>query len=875
MKKNRILNILIIVILLILTGVFVSVKLTQYKSDKIKEEYDNMETAKRIPTDDNSITVMTYSEPVYGEEDVVLSHDDFSAEFKRTSFYSGEATVEYRFSKTLYTSENLYLLKFKMKSEESAVKVNVEFGDEHVFYITPTLHEYYFPCSSSEINRIKWTLKSDYQRLYLYDVEVFKYSKNGLNFSKIKAGTYTFPQLTTVNIPSKDGMGAKKAMDVVGDGTYLYSGGNDVLTVFETESNSIISTLNGIGNIRHFSFVNEKILAAASRENGVLLINIDNKTNPYIISRYDSLEIANDVCFSGDYMFVASRYFGVEIVDISDIENPKMVNRIVNEEECFRCLIKDNYLFVGCWSSGTVEIYDVENILKPTLISTVSVNGRCAGMFVDGDHLYVASGYKDSVNADNVGDIGYATGNGVTVFDISDIEYPRWCSQIQAEGSLYGNGYDDWNVQVSKGYLYFTNSFGGIYIYDVTDLHNPKPVMNLRVPLYPSDEEFADFSKSTTHVFPYDITEYIVSPVMGLHVDNSAIYFACAYNDIYHFPFEQARFVPENAEAFTFKKEGPKVTRRKDYKQLLTEYDVYAIEKFANDRYLIATSEGIILCDKELNVIDKFTTQNPVKDIKVFSNSVIVTAEKYLVSTYKVENDKIIHYGSVNSNVPNTNISSLGLTGDGMFAIVQSSWTRLEAVNLSDINNPQLVQSVMSVNGSEIPFSNVSSPGNMYYRNIVSGTIDGAVGVSGGKTFIWFESDGSMLRVVNRYTNKFAGETNGSAVLEDTSEVLSVYNNGYMVYNPLEITDQDVNALPRYFVRNLRIKGKATIDGDILVVTNAPNGFVYILDISDAYNPYLIQYYDTESSLGLSLVDGDSIFIPVRHGGIVKIELYY
>lgn len=878
MKKNRILNILIILMVVLLVGVFFCVQYSDHKNKKLKEEQEIINAEKLFPTDDNAVNVMTYSADSSNNENLVLAHSDFSQSFKRTSFFSGETSVEYRFSKTLFTSENLYLLKFKMNSEKSSVKMTVSFGDEHVFYVTPTLHEYAFPCSSAEINKIKWILELDeFQKVFLYDVEVIKYSKNGLNFTKLEAGTYTVPEIEKYDFAEDGGIGVGKTMDVTGDGQYLYSAGDSRLTISQVTNSetNVISTLDGIGNIRHIKLKDDKTLAVASRENGVLLISIEDKNNPYILSRYDSLEIANDVCFSGDYMFVAGRYFGIEIVDISDLSKPVLINKIVNGEECFRCTVEEEYLFVGCWSSGMVEIYNISNLLKPTLVSSVSVDGRCAGIFVEDSYLYVASGYMGNVNSKDIGDIGYATGNGVAIFDISDIEYPKWCSTIKAEGSLYGNGYDDWTVQVSDGYLYFTNSFGGMYIYNIKDITAPVNIANVRVPLYPSSDNFVDYSKSPNYVFPYDVKEFILSPAMGVFVDNGCVFIANAYTDVYKYDFEHAKLNQKVANEFSYELVPSSVVPKEEYKTYLQDKDVYAIVMYDDSSYVLGTAEGLVLTDKDFSVIDSFATENPVKDLKVSVNNLIVTAEKYNVSTYKIENNRIVLCGSVASEASNANVSALEITGDGKFAIVQSSWTRIEAVNLSDIENPTLVKNVISVNGSEIPFSNVASPGNMYYKNILNGTSDGKVGVGASKNFVLFESKNDKLTVSNSFPNRFAYETNGSAVINEEGDVLNIYNNGYVVYNPSTLTDQDAKALTRYYVPNLRIKGKPSAKNGVLVATNAPNGWIYILDISDVSSPYLMAYYETEKSIGHALIQDDFILIPARHGGIIKINLYY
>ena len=101
-----------------------------------------------------------------------------------------------------------------------------------------------------------------------------------------------------------------------------------------------------------------------------------------------------------------------------------------------------------------MKFYDISAINNPKKITTINVDGRCGEAYVEGSFLYIVSGYGDSKNAEKVGDPGYGTGNGVTIYDISNISKPVWCSTIKTEGSLQGVGYDDWSIQISNGYAY-------------------------------------------------------------------------------------------------------------------------------------------------------------------------------------------------------------------------------------------------------------------------------------------------------------------------------------------------------------------------------------------------------------------------------------
>lgn len=875
MMINRILNVLIVLIIVVLICFFCFEVYTRNKNAELLELAEQEAANNRIPTDENAINFVKSNDISFDNDVVVLNYDSFKKNAIRTSFHVGETSVSYNFSKPLISGGSYnYTLYFKMRAENEAAQVDVKFGIEHTCFATTEWREFYIPCTSGEIERIKLILKTPFQRIYLSDVTVFKHDPLFVKVNEMKNGSYSVDGIETYRFDENDGIGAGKTMDITGDGEYLYSVGDGTLKILRISDRgaTFVSSLSGIGNVRHIELRDKKHLAVASRENGVYIINIENKAKPYVESYYDALELANDVSFSGNYMFVASRYFGVEIVDITDINNPVFVSKIVNEKECYRCIVDENRLFISCWATGEVEIYDISDLCSPVLSSTIPVVGRCAEVFIDENIAYIVSGYNDFVNSDEPGNAGYGTGNALNIYDISDINKPAWKSTIKTEGSLYGSGYDDWSVVVSDGYAYFTNSFGGMYIYNVENPNTPLSIAHIAVSIPYSSANFVDFSKYERGIFPYDITKEIYSPIMGVYIDEGKIFFACAYNDVYMFEFNEAKFSQREVSSMEYVYTSKEVNSDEQYSVHLSNYDMFAIEKY-NNMYVAATDKGLLLLDSELKIISEYITSNPVKDVKVTSLNYIVTAEKKGISIYKIENNSFIRMGMLASSASNCNVSSIGVTGDGRFVITQSSWTKFEAIDISNPAAPYFVNDVISKNGQLLPIQNIGNIGSMYYRNIVSGTLEGCVGISGNNNIIWFASENGKLRVKNLYANKFASETNGSAVLQNGQEIISVYNNGYVVYDPIKANENTINKLERYSIRNVRLKGKASVGGNILTICNQPNGMVYILNIKEPNMPYMINKFHLENTPGIPLVECEWILIPVRHGGIVKVMI--
>ncbi len=876
MKTNKLLNILIpiLIAILVLVAAFEGYKAI-LRNETAREAEAEM-AKKRIPSDENSINFVTEVELEAVNEDgasVFLTYEDFLKSAERTSYYVGETSTTYRLARELTSGgNNVYVLHFKMRSDYRAAKINVDFGAEHTYYVTTEWHDYYVPCMKGKIDIVKIMLLTDFQKLYLSDLQILQYDSMSIKPAKIKNGAYLAEECERYYPAEDAGIGVGKMMDIIGKDGYIYSAGEDILTISKINENGAesVASLKGVGNVKHIKIRDDKTLGLASRENGVCFVNIEDKTKPYIEGFYDTLEIAEDVCFSDNYMFVANRYFGVEIVDISNINKPAYIGRIANGKEACRCTVDENYLFVSCRSTNEVEIYDISVLDKHKFITSIPVDGRCGEALVKDNLLYIVSGYWGNVTLQDIGDPDYANGNGMVIYDISDIKHPKWLSTAKTDGSMGNVSYDDWSIRVNNGYAYFTNSFGGLYVYNVSEPSNPIAVAHMGTPIYNGSENYVDFSKNPRVVFPYDISEFIYSPVMGVYVCDGAVYYAGAYNDVYRVDFANAADDTKYAGYdFTF---ADNVKKSNDYELYHTDCDINALIK-CDYGYIAAANTGLLLLDENLSKVAEYATDNPVKDVKLTSDGYIVTAEKVGVGVYLAYEYGFSPMSFIKSTAHLKNVSSVEVTGDGNYAIAQSSSIKMELIDLRDKSMPSFVSEVVNEAGEVIGADAITRTGTMYYRNIVSGTVNGVVGIGGGTNMMWFESKNGSLHVRNSYTNILNSETNGSAVMGNGKDILSVYSNGYVVYNPLTATETALRGLTKYHIANVKLNGKASIRDNILVLCNAPNGTIQIVNIDKPSAPYLITSYSVEESPGIALIEDGYVLVPIRHGGIIRIDI--
>lgn len=823
---------------------------------------------------EHTIHIVDYTGPAGPSADTSTEQLLTFADWKAACLQSGgpgrPASVAYSFP-TALNGDRLYLLQFKLRSDSACIQFQVDFGGGYTYYASTQWHMYSIPCIGQSITGIEWELPTGQQQVYLSDVQVFACDP-ACDIRRLQNGSYLLEEKETV-IDVNEGLGLGPSSDLIVDGDTLYSLREEQLVISRITPTGVetISTVDNLGNLRHLAQKDPGVLAVAARENGVYLIDVSDKEHPRIASYYDPLEIVNDVAFSGDYMFLASRYFGVEIVDVSDLTHPEYVTGIVNGKECYRCCVDGTNLFISCWATRDVEIYNISTIDQPRLIAAAPVDGRCGEAAVADGFLYIATGYSAASDANTPGGKGYGTGNGITIYNIEDCASPVWCATIKTDGSLFEYSNDDWNVQVSGGYAYYTDSFHGVYIFDVSDPCAPIQVRHITVPIPGEHPAYRDFTRNEQAAFPYDPAEYIVSPAMGVCVADGAVWFSGAYSDVYRFDFSAAQSIRQKTAGVDYHLAGVEPVRQRGISVQYTDYDMYSLCVCGN---LLAAAHngGLLLLDSDLNVVDSYDTPNPVRDVKATAEGRLVTAEKTGVGVYQISGGRLEQTVFVPIDLKNRNISQIALTGDGRFALVQASWQYAAVLDLRDSQHPVWLDTVMDEQGVYRSLLTDIQLGNMYYHNLVNGTMDGAVGIAGSINALWLYSTGEGVAIKQRYPNRGYGESNGDVVV-CSDMLLSVYNNGYMLYNPASVPAEGAFNAPRYSVTGVRVKGKPAICGDRLLVSNMPGRSVMALDISDPKSPVLNGSALLPGSPGLAAEYQGSIFLPLRHGGIAEISI--
>lgn len=279
---------------------------------------------------------------------------------------------------------------------------------------------------------------------------------------------------------------------------------------------------------------------------GISLYDVSDPADPQFLSQYDpdlggpspGANIHN--CFLEDgfaYLTVAEPWnvdtdgdgqrdkiwlfgdTGVDIADISDPANPKhastwLLKDVAPEEAkssrapCHDIYVQDDICYAALWDAGTAAL-DVSDPENPELVSrfgsvldtsdaipaydfsepigdyldreldfmaylTAPGNAHYVQPTPDGDHVLVgAETFPKAVGVSNPGVDDYG---GITVFDTTDLENPVELTRIGPpviDEDDTGKLFTSHNFDVTANRLHSSWYHGGVHVYDITDPANP------------------------------------------------------------------------------------------------------------------------------------------------------------------------------------------------------------------------------------------------------------------------------------------------------------------------------------------------------------------------------------------------------------------
>ncbi len=833
--------------------------------------------------EDGSINLYTTAR---GEEaagalgEVVISPEEFEKNAGRASFYTNNrASAYYRIDRAadLEPEDQLYL-HFEAYAETKCTEISLNIYDERdtlirtiIYYVNVQPTEYDAALTGlTGGEQIRFNVESDYEKINIGNVTLANVS--GVRTAdELKKGTYNLSRDWELHaVDWESGIGTGPAVDVIADDSCLYTGVNNGLYISDISDPSapkIISKLESIGNVRRLAFCDEgRALVAASRENGVYIISIEDPQNPRVLSQIDTLELASGIFVSGPYLFIAGRYYGIEIYDISSPANPIFCSAVKSDEvsERIDCTVYKNYLYAGVWGTQRVEIFDVSDINAPKYTGYFSVDGNAYGLCTDGNSLFVSTGFH-SIRNDytTVNSEGYGTGNGVSIYDLTNPLEPEWQSTIRTDGRYYYIGLDYWNVRVSDGIAYLSSLYNGLNVFDVSNPKAPVKIDQITIPI-PKDTEKYEAYEEEEAVFPYDKEVMTVSPVTGTAVGNGWLYLAGQKTDTYVYA---AAYAHDSKQDYSSQLHGSGAYCYEDSEIPAAGYEAQIVKNprqtyavAADGQYVFtAGSDGIRMYSRRMELLAEYPTENAVRDIKVNGRCLYTAEGSAGMGIYEIRDREIV---KISSYKPKDSVENaclqIGISPRGNFAVLHTRLTLLVVMDVSDPSQPVLKEYI--------------NTGAMYYRNMCSGYYNGntllvshAEGIS---VFDFSDEDRGEYRYQLCEDASYYFSRGSFAILED-GRILAICENGYRILDASEGFDQlqasDLIRLPdRIFLR-----GYPLVEGNRLVVTDAASGQVTVADISDVLHPAVLENFFIDGNPDAACLDSGRIYIPARYEGLI------
>lgn len=766
-------------------------------------------------------------------------------------------------------SDNL-LFYFEAKSESEICEVTISFyssinSEEFsgVFNITPQRSAYYIPITGiTDIHRTTFTVSKSSGGVEISSCTLLN---NGEKATPAHlAGTFNIEEVKSVVSKNAD-VEIKGAVDTICDDKYLYVISNNTFTVLSLENPKnprVIGQLEDIGQARRLEKVRDGLVAVACREYGVFLIDVTNPVSPKKLGHIDTLELASGLDVKGDYLFIASRYYGIEIYDISNPEKPKYVNYLRSDVQCERidCVVYGDYLYAGVWDGKRVEIFDIKNLLDPRYLGFVDVQGTAYGLDIYKDKLIVSSGFHSTKNeSKEISDIGYGTGNAVTVFDLKYPERPKFVSSTLADGRYYNVGTDYWNVRVSGDYAYYNDMHNGVYVYDLTDVKKLNRVCKMTLSYAVGTPNYKAAREGS--VFSFDTSKMMQGCVNGVAVYNGYVYLVDSVG-VHVMKFDKATHNKPSTEATFGVGKAPSergyAMRYTDITKAKLEGQTFAVAQ-CGDYLFVGTTNGIEILDLDMKKVGFYETKDAVRDLRVV-NSRLYTAESLSgVAIYEIDGKGLKKLGSYKTPKRSNRIGTsyqIGVSPDGKFIVTTCGLLDVVILNAAVPSNITIAESI--------------DVGSVYYRNICQSPANkNALYVchTNGVSEIIFNGGAYTYREISDLDKSLGVFTN-----LDESRVLSVADNGYYVLDISNGLKED-KISERVAINSVRLKGLPAINGDVMALTNPSTGNVALVDIKDVYKPSIIGIINVEGTCDMPFFASDgSVFVPSRYEGLIKLK---
>lgn len=715
-----------------------------------------------------------------------------------------------------------------------------------ILSVTAVPTTYYIPFVGIDaLDMISIEILSDYCEIHIENMALAAYNE-AIPVKYLARGYYSNTTVPTVFLNKEDTFGGDSRQTLVKDNV-LFNLSNDKLTAYVSDEQTvrISSSISGLGTTRDMAFSHdENYIFITSQQCGLYVIDVQDPENIEIASHFDTLESATGIYVDGNYVFLADRLWGVTIADASDPHALKFVSNVSGQADYRDCSVHNGYLFVGAYREKRVDIYDLKEITDPKKVSSIELDGAGQGTAVQGNILFVSTGLNASRNP--FGDdyyFGTGTGNGMEIYDISDIKKPKRLSIVKADGTLSNAGSDVWDIVVSGEYAFLSNISNGVSVYDISDPVNPVCVQRYKMRLNNQEAASEDFSFEEKVQMEAD-TQW--ASFSHCNVLDGELFFSIPNRGVAIEKLDYAK-KPEKEEPGQYHTTARTLElKSSDYNitQISLDGCVWAAAQHEETIYVACGDAGLAILGPDMQQIGRIETAGSVRDVKILDDKLYTAEGSAGVGIYDISGEPTLL--SLTENTSGAFYSSIAVSGDGKLLIAQKAQLNVDVFDISDAQNPQLMETE-------------HGQGSIYTRSVFSS--NNAVGVVGASKFQFFHTSDqgieSVLLPTYWYNERNGVAWTGSKYLQVTS--------GYITFTEKTGT---ANPLDTYNVTG--ISGRPTVFENTLVISSGDKNEVNIYDISDVGVPKYIAKVRLDGRPDTACVlENGEVLVPCHYSGLM------
>jgi hypothetical protein len=189
----------------------------------------------------------------------------------------------------------------------------------------------------------------------------------------------------------------------------------------------------------------QTLAIAAMGSSGVWVIDVSNRSNPYVRGSYNTPGTAHSVAVNGTHAYVADGTGDLQVLSFANPGQPSLVGSLSVSGYQQGIAVLGGWAYLAS-SGGALSVVDVSTPSSPSWRGSIPLSGSGRQVQADGSRVAV-----------------FATASGGNVVDILDVSNPAVPEDLGQLDLVDGQG-----VELSGGYAYAADGTEGLKIYDVS-----------------------------------------------------------------------------------------------------------------------------------------------------------------------------------------------------------------------------------------------------------------------------------------------------------------------------------------------------------------------------------------------------------------------